>query len=173
MTSVYARSRTSVRGATRGLWPLVAESGPNFRWGVLLRRSQYNVTPEGVKFEESTDRQELELVTHIQSTKMGVIVEVYKDVASGWKPGAPRPRFKHALVDPEAGTIDGIACLAVDRLTRRRDQIRPILNAMEAMGGRLFFLWDDLDTASDDPKTELRLHELLKRTEVAGYSNRA
>jgi DNA invertase Pin-like site-specific DNA recombinase len=123
------------------------------------------VTPDGVKFEESTDRQELELITHIQNNRMGVIVEAYKDVASAYKPGAPRPRYKHALADLEAGTIDGIACLAVDRLTRRRDQIRPILNAMEAMGGRLFFLWDELDTASDDPDTELRLHELAARAE--------
>jgi site-specific DNA recombinase len=147
------------------LWELVAEPGPSFRWGVLLRRSQYSVTPDGVKFEESTDRQELELITHIQSTKMGVIVEVYKDIASAYKPGAPRPRYKHALVDLEAGYIDGIACLAVDRLTRRRDQVRPILNAMEQMKGRLFFLWDELDTESDDPDTELRLHELAARAE--------
>jgi len=73
--------------------------------------------------------------------------------------------MKHALVDLAAGYIDGIACLVVDRLTRRRDQVRPILNAMEAMGGRLFFLWDELDTASDDPDTELRLHELVARAE--------
>jgi DNA invertase Pin-like site-specific DNA recombinase len=143
----------------------VAEPGESFRWGLLLRRSKYAVTPEGVKFEESTDRQELELISHIQSTNMGVIVEVYREIVSGWKPGAPRPRFKHALVDLEAGTIDGIASLAVDRLTRRSDQIRPILNAMEAMGGRLFFLWDELDTASDDPDTELRLHELAARAQ--------
>jgi hypothetical protein len=36
---------------------------------------------------------------------------------------------------------------------------------MEEMGGRLFFLWDELDTASDDPDTELRLHELVARAE--------
>jgi len=38
---------------------------------------------------------------------------------------------------------------------------------MEAMGGRLFFLWDELDTANDDPEsnTEQRLHELAARAE--------
>jgi len=115
--------------------------------------------------EESTDRQDLELIHHIRDNNMGVIVESYKDVASAWQPGAKRPRYKHALVDLAAGYIDGIACLAVDRLTRRRDQVQPILNAMEEMGGRLFFLWDELDTASDDPDTELRLHELVARAE--------
>jgi DNA invertase Pin-like site-specific DNA recombinase len=153
----------------RGLWPMAAEPGPSFRWGVLLRASKPRrvILPDGtVKvIEESTDRQDLELIEHIRDNDMGIIVESYKDVASAWQPGAKRPRYKHALVDLAAGYIDGIACLAVDRLTRRRDQTRPILNAMEEMGGRLFFLWDELDTASDDPDTELRLHELVARAE--------
>ena len=160
--------RTGFRVA-RGLWPLVAEPGPTFRWGALLRASKPKrvVLADGsIKFiEESTDRQDLELIDHIRSNNMGVIVDSYKDVASAWRPGTKRPRYKHALVDLAAGYIDGIACLAVDRLTRRRDQVRPILNAMEEMGGRLFFLWDELDTASDDPDTELRLHELVARAE--------
>lgn len=160
-------SRTNTR--SRVLWELVAEPGPDFRWGALLRASKPKrvVLPDGsIGFiEQSTDRQDLELLAHIRDNDMGVVVESYKDVASAWLPGAKRPRYKHALVDLEAGYIDGIACLAVDRLTRRRDQVRRILNAMEAMGGRLFFLWDELDTASDDPDTELRLHELVARAE--------
>jgi site-specific DNA recombinase len=45
--------------------------------------------------------------------------------------------------------------------------VRPILNALEEMGGRLFALWDELDTAYNDPEhnTELRLHELVERAE--------
>jgi site-specific DNA recombinase len=148
---------------------MAAEVGPSFKWGALLRASKPKrvVLPDGtVKFiEESTDRQDLELIEYIRDNQMGVIVDSYKDVASAWKPGAKRPRYKHALVDLSAGYIDGIACLAVDRLTRRRDQVRPILNAMEEMGGRLFFLWDGLDTASDDPDTELKLHTLVARAE--------
>jgi site-specific DNA recombinase len=169
MASSYTRRyRTDFR-VLRGLWPLVAEPGPTFRWGAVLRASKPRrvVLPDGsVKVvEESTDRQDLELLHHISDNGMGIVVDSYKDIASGWMPGAPRPRYKHALVDLAAGRIDGIACVAVDRLTRRRDQVRPILNAMEAMGGRLFFLWDELDTASDDPDTELRLMELVARAE--------
>jgi DNA invertase Pin-like site-specific DNA recombinase len=148
---------------------MAAEPGPDFRWGALLRASKPKrvVLPDGTVtvIEESTDRQDLELIHHITDNNMGVIVDNYKDVASAWRPGAKRPRDKHALVDLAAGYIDGIACLAVDRLTRRTDQVRPILNAMEEMGGRLFFLWDELDTASDDPDTELRLYELVRRAE--------
>jgi site-specific DNA recombinase len=70
-------------------------------------------------------------------------------------------------VDLSSGWIDGIAVLAVDRLTRRTNQVRPILNALEEMGGRLFAVWDELDTAYNDPEhnTELRLHELVERAE--------
>jgi DNA invertase Pin-like site-specific DNA recombinase len=127
---------------------MAAEPGPDFRWGVLLRRSKYSrkvgANGEIILFEESTDRQELEVVWHIRQHNMGAVVEVYKDIASAWKPGAQRPRFKHALVDLAAGRIDGIAVLNIDRLTRRKDQVRPVLNALEEMGGRLFSLEDEL-----------------------------
>jgi DNA invertase Pin-like site-specific DNA recombinase len=142
---------------------MAVEPGPDFRWGVVLRRSKLNL--DGT--EESTDRQEYEVVYHIRDNNMGVIVQSYKDIASGWKAGAPRPRFKHALVDLASGTIDGIAVLNIDRLTRRKDQVRPILNALEEMGGRLLSLEDDLDTADPDPEsnTERRLHELVEHAE--------
>jgi DNA invertase Pin-like site-specific DNA recombinase len=150
---------------------MVAEPGPNFRWGVVLRKSKLKRTMNQFgQIElvvESMDHQELEVVSHIRDNNMGIIVETYKDVASGWSPTAKRPRYKHALVDLSSGWIDGIAVLAVDRLTRRTNQVRPILNALEEMGGRLFALWDELDTAYNDPEhnTELRLHELVERAE--------
>ena len=150
---------------------MVAEPGPNFRWGVVLRKSKLKRTVnERGQVElvaESLDHQELEVVSHIRDNNMGIIVETYRDIASGWSPTAKRPRYKHALVDLSSGWIDGIAVLAVDRLTRRTNQVRPILNSLEQMGGRLFALWDELDTAYNDPehKTELRLHELVERAE--------
>src|SRR4029450_13830569 len=94
--AVNRRYASRANNRSRGLWRLVAEPGPNFRWGVLLRRSKYNrevgANGEVILFEETTDRQELELVWHIREQNMGVIVEVYKDIASAYKPGAPRPR---------------------------------------------------------------------------------
>jgi site-specific DNA recombinase len=150
---------------------MVAEPGPNFRWGVVLRKSKLKRTTnqygEVELIAESMDHQELEVVSHIRDNNMGIIVETYRDIASGWSPTAKRPRYKHALVDLSSGWIDGIAVLAVDRLTRRTNQVRPILNALEEMGGRLFALWDELDTAYNDPEhnTELRLHELVERAE--------
>ena len=150
---------------------MVAEPGPDFRWGVVLRKSKLKRTMnEYGQVElvaESLDHQELEVVSHIRDNNMGIIVETYRDVASAWRPNAKRPRYKHALVDLSSGWIDGIAVLAVDRLTRQTNQVWPILNALEEMGGRLLALWDELDTAYNDPEhnTELRLHELVERAE--------
>jgi DNA invertase Pin-like site-specific DNA recombinase len=148
---------------------MVAEPGPNFRWGVVLRKSKLkrtvNERGQVQLVAESLDHQELEVVSHIRDNNMGIIVETYRDIASGWSPTAKRPRYKHALVDLSSGWIDGIAILAVDRLTRRTNQVRPILNSLEQMGGRLFALWDELDTAYPEHNTELRLHELVERAE--------
>jgi DNA invertase Pin-like site-specific DNA recombinase len=138
---------------------------------VVLRKSKLkrtvNERGQVQLVAESLDHQELEVVSHIRDNNMGIIVETYRDIASGWSPTAKRPRYKHALVDLSSGWIDGIAILAVDRLTRRTNQVRPILNSLEQMGGRLFALWDELDTAYNDPEhnTELRLHELVERAE--------
>jgi DNA invertase Pin-like site-specific DNA recombinase len=111
----------------------MAAPGPEFRWGIVLRRSKLNANGT----EESINRQEYEIAHYIRDNNMGVIVQTYKDIASAWKPGAPRPSYKNALVDLALGTIDGIAVLSIDRLTRRKDQVRPVLDALEAMGGRL------------------------------------
>ena len=55
--------RTGVRRVMEGLWPMVAEPGPNFRWGVVLRKSKLKRTVNQYgKVElvaESIDHQEL------------------------------------------------------------------------------------------------------------------
>lgn len=142
---------------------MAAAPGPEFRWGIVLRRSKLNANG----MEESTNRQEYEIAHYIRDNNLGVIIQTYKDIASGWRPGAPRPKYKDALVDLASGAIDGIAVLSIDRLTRRKDQVRSILDALEASGGRLLSLEDELDTAADRPgnNTELRLRELVARAE--------
>jgi hypothetical protein len=71
---------------------MVAEPGPNFRWGVVLRKSKLKRTVNPLRevelVAESMDHQELEVVSHIRDNNMGVIVETYKDMPRG---GAPLP----------------------------------------------------------------------------------
>jgi hypothetical protein len=49
---------------------MVAEAGPNFRWGVVLRKSQLKRTVNEYGqvelIAESIDHQELEVVSHIR-----------------------------------------------------------------------------------------------------------
>lgn len=124
---------------------MAAEPGPDFRWGLVLRRSTYNL--DGT--EGSTRRQELALARHIKNTNMGRVVGVYKDVASAYREGTRRPEYDAALIDLRAGRIDGIAVWRIDRLCRRAKQYRYVLDVLEQSGGRLFSLVEGIDTAAE------------------------
>lgn len=115
---------------------MAAEAGPNFRWGLVVRRSTLN--QDGT--EGSTRRQGLVLTNHIRSNGLGRIVGVYKDVASAFDEKAKRPEFENALDDLKEGRIDGIASWRPDRLVRRVSQFRRVMMLLEESGGRLLFL---------------------------------
>jgi site-specific DNA recombinase len=130
-----------------------AEPGPGFRWGVLVRRSKYNIEitedGENLKTEDSTRRQELAVTRHIKNNDMGVVVAVYKDIASAYNEDAKRREFENALLDLQAGRIDGIAVWKIDRLVRRTNQYRHVLDVLEESGGRLFSQQEGIDTAAE------------------------
>jgi site-specific DNA recombinase len=132
---------------------MAAEPGPTFRWGLLLRRSQYNKRTadngEVERYEESTDRQRLALVQHLKANSMGVVAASYVDVASAYKPDAKRPEFENALDDLKRGVIDGIAVWKLDRLARRMTETYRVIRVLEDHGGRLFSLCERLDTADE------------------------
>jgi site-specific DNA recombinase len=121
------------------------DPGPDFRWGLILRRSQYN--QDGT--EGSTRRQELAVSSHIKANNMGIVAAVYKDIASAYQEGAQRPEFENALIDLQAGRIDGIAVWKIDRLVRRAKQYRRVLGVLEESGGRLFSQMEGIDTAAE------------------------
>jgi site-specific DNA recombinase len=135
---------------------MAAEPSPTFRWGVLKRLSQYNTNRMANRpsehFEESTTRQELDIVRHIKGNDLGIVVATYSDIASGWDETAKRPGFEAALDDLKAGTIDGIAVWKLDRLVRRVSQFRRVIDALEESGGRLLSVTEGIDTADPDRK---------------------
>jgi DNA invertase Pin-like site-specific DNA recombinase len=115
---------------------MARDPGPDFRWGLVVRRSTLN--QEGT--EGSTERQRLVLTNHIKQNNMGRIVWTYKDIASAYKEDAKRPEFDNAMLDLRAGRIDGIASWRPDRLVRRVSQFRQVMIDLEESGGRLLFL---------------------------------
>jgi site-specific DNA recombinase len=136
--------------SSQGLWPMRAEPGPSFRWGAIKRRSAYNA--DGT--EESTARQGDAIFSYVEQHNMGRIVAVYSDIASAFSEKAKRPEFQNALADLAASRIDGIIVWKLDRLTRRRNQMRRILTTLEDCGGRLFSVVEGVDTA-DPAKREI------------------
>ena len=132
----------------------MAEPGPEFRWGLVVRRSQYNkrqaANGEVEHFEHSTRRQELALMERIKRDNMGRVVAVYRDVASAYNERAKRPEYEAALQDLQAKRIDGIAVWRLDRLVRRSSQYRQVLSILEESGGRLFSMKEGIDTLASD-----------------------
>jgi site-specific DNA recombinase len=127
---------------------MASEPGPNFRWGVLTRRSKYN--EDGT--EGSTRRQELAVCEHIKTNNLGKVVATYSDIASAYNEKAKRPEFENALADLKAGRIDGIAVWKIDRLVRRVSQYRRVFDILESSGGRLLSMVEGIDTADPERK---------------------
>jgi site-specific DNA recombinase len=163
----------TLQGANRrseGLWPLAAEPGPDFRWGAVTRRSAATRKKvrgddgvETITFaEESRRRQEAEIFEHVERNGLGVIVGVYSEIVSAYSLRAKRTEYENALVDLEAGRIDGIIVWKLDRLTRRASERRRIIHLLEKCGGRLYSIIDRLDTADPASKNvaeiALQLH---------------
>ena len=135
---------------------MAAGPGPSFRWGAIKRRSAYNA--DGT--EGSTARQEDAIYSYVEQHKLGRIVATYTDIASAFDEKAKRPEFENALDDLRAGRIDGIIVWKLDRLTRRRNQMRRILTLLEDCGGRLLSVVEGIDTADPNKReiTELVLN---------------
>lgn len=151
---------------------MAADPGPDFRWGLVLRRSKYDerIDEHGnvVKEELSTQRQEFELSDYISRHKLGRVTAVYCDIASGYKEKAKRPEFEAALFDL-SNRIDGIAAWRPDRLVRRVSQFRHVLTTLERTGGRLLFLKPiliDTADASNRAFTSLFLDLLVAFAEM-------
>jgi site-specific DNA recombinase len=148
MTRSYGRTPNT--SSSQGLWALRVEPGPNFRWGAIKRRSQYNA--DGT--EDSTARQEDAIFNYVEQHNEGRIVAVYSDIASAFDEKARRPEFENALEDLRAERINGIIVWKLDRLTRRKSQMRRILTLLEDCGGRLVSVVEGIDTA-DPAKREI------------------
>lgn len=160
MSRGYTASRTSVRA--EGLWPLRAERGEDFRWIGLARRSAYTRKrvrgEDGVErvvlTEDSTDRQGDSIFSYVETHKMGVIIDVYPEIKSAYKKGTKRQVLDDALEVIRSGRADGIIVWKLDRLTRRKSQMRRIVTFLEEHEACLYSIVEGIDTA-DPAKKEV------------------
>ena len=71
---------------------MTAEPGPDFRWGIVVRRSALN--PDGT--EGSTQRQERAIQDYVKAQDMGRVVALYRDISSAYDEKANREEAPHA-----------------------------------------------------------------------------
>jgi DNA invertase Pin-like site-specific DNA recombinase len=178
MTRSYSGSRTEVR--PEGLWPLRAERGEGFRWIGLARRSALsrrrvrddNGVERVVLTEDSTGRQEDSIFSYVEKHKLGVIVDVFPEIQSAYKQGAKRQVLDDALEVIRSGRANGIIVWKLDRLTRRKNQMRRILTFLEDHGACLYSIQEGIDTADPNKKeiTELVLNVYIGAAESESRS---
>jgi DNA invertase Pin-like site-specific DNA recombinase len=166
--------------ASQGLWDLRASPGEGFRWIGLARRSAYNRKrvrgEDGVErvvlTENSTGRQEDTIFSYVEHHKLGIIIDVYPEIVSAYKKGAKRRELHNALEDVRSGRADGVIVWKLDRLCRRKGDMRRILTLLEDCGGRLYSIVEGVDTADPNKReiTELVLNVYVGAAEAESRS---
>jgi DNA invertase Pin-like site-specific DNA recombinase len=159
---------------------LRAERGEDFRWIGLARRSAYNRKrvrgEDGVErvvlTEDSTGRQEGSIFEYVEKHKMGVVIDVYPEIVSAYKKGAKRQVLDDALEVIRSGRANGIIVWKLDRLCRRKSDMRRILTFLEDHGACLYSIVEGVDTADPNKReiTELVLNVYVGAAEAESRS---
>lgn len=144
-----------------------ANSDPTNLVDLYIRLS---VDAEG---KDSMERQEADL--REWATREGLTVrKVWRDRGiSGYKRGVKRPDFDAAIAAVTAGEVATLAVWKLDRLSRRgAGQVGTVLDEVDAVGGRLYFLRDSLDSTIPGHRFVIVMVSEQARTESANTSLR-
>ncbi|MEV7607910.1 recombinase family protein [Microbacterium sp. NPDC089320] len=123
--------------------------------------------------KDSMERQEADL--REWATRAGLTVrKVWRDRGkSGYKRGVKRPDFDAAVAAVTSGEVATLAIWKLDRLSRRgAGQVATILDDVDAVGGRLLFLKDNLDSSVQNSRMLIVLVSEQARAESANTSLR-
>ncbi|HWL78105.1 recombinase family protein [Microbacterium sp.] len=123
--------------------------------------------------KDSLERQEADL--RAWATREGLTVrEVWRDPGkSGYKRGVKRPDFDAAIRAVTSGEVGTLAVWKLDRLSRQgAGQVGTVLDDVDAVGGRLFFLKDSLDSSIPGHRIVIVMVSEQARAESANTSLR-
>lgn len=123
--------------------------------------------------KDSMERQEADL--REWAARAGLTVrKVWRDAGkSGYKRNVKRPDFDAAVAAVTSGEVATLAVWKLDRLSRRgAGQVGTMLDDLDAVGGRLVFLRDSLDSSSPHSRTFIILVSEQARAESANTSLR-
>ncbi|WP_309102506.1 recombinase family protein [Microbacterium sp.] len=123
--------------------------------------------------KDSLERQEADL--RAWADREGLSVRrVWKDPGkSGYKRGVSRPDFDAAVAAVTAGEVATLAVWKLDRLSRQgAGQVGTVLDDVDAVGGRLYFLKDSLDSSVPGHRMVIVMVSEQARAESANTSLR-
>lgn len=122
--------------------------------------------------KDALERQERDL--RAWAKREGLTVRrVWKDAVSGFKRGVIREDFDNAVKAVSSGEVGTLAVWKLDRLSRRgAGQVGLVLDEVEEVGGRLFFLKDALDSTVTGHRMVILVVSEQARAESANTSLR-
>ncbi|AWB88756.1 recombinase family protein [Salinibacterium hongtaonis] len=123
--------------------------------------------------KDSLERQEADL--RAWADREGLVVRrVWRDRGkSGYKASVKRPDFDAAVAAVTSGEVAALAVWKLDRLSRRgAGQVGTVLDDVTAVGGRLHFLKDGLDSSVSNSRMLIVMLSELARAESTNTSLR-
>ncbi|MFB7251733.1 recombinase family protein [Microbacterium sp. NPDC056234] len=123
--------------------------------------------------KDSLERQEADL-REWASREGKTVRTVWRDAGkSGYKRSVKRPDFDSAIAAVKAGEVATLAVWKLDRLSRQgAGQVGTVLDDVDAVGGRVFFLKDSLDSSVPGHRMVIVMVSEQARAESANTSLR-
>ena len=130
--------------------PTQATKSGHIRAAVYTRISKDQSNGLGVARQETLCRK-------LAEEKGWEVAAVYTDNDISAYNGAPRPAYARMLEDLQAGTVNAVICVDLDRLTRRPSEIEEFITLADQTGAHLANVSGDLDLSSSDGRFRARI----------------
>ncbi len=100
---------------------------------------------------------QVELCRKLAGQRAWPVADVYRDESISAHSGRRRPAYERMLSDVEAGRIDAVVCVDLDRLVRRPAELETFMALADSRGVLLANVSGDTDLSSTDGRLKARL----------------
>ncbi len=100
---------------------------------------------------------QVELCRKLAAQRGWPVAEVYRDDSISAHSGRRRPAYQQMLGDIEAGRVDAVVCVDLDRLVRRPAELETFMALADARGVLLANVSGDTDLSTADGRLKARL----------------
>lgn len=113
-----------------------------------------------------------QLCEKLAAEKGWPVGQVYTDNDISAYSGKPRPGYNSMLRDLEAGSVDAVICVDLDRLTRQPSELESFILLADRLGIPLANVSGDTDLSSSDGRFKARIMGAVARQESERKSER-